>query len=181
MHGIVGEIHGAIDVVSEPGRGSVFTVYLPHKGVALQERAALDPVLPRGCGQRVMIVDDDESLLDLASDNLSLLGYAPEAFTSSLNALEAFRSRPADFDAVITDERMPAMSGRAFIDRLREIRPDIPVLLVSGYVGADADDWAFNSQADYFVKKPMMQGDLAHALAQVLGSASVSELLRPSR
>ena len=181
VHGIVGEMHGAVDVTSEPGRGSVFTVYLPHNGVALRERAALDPALPRGHGQRVMVVDDDESLLDLASDNLSLLGYAPEAFTSSVKALEAFRSRPSDFDAIITDERMPAMSGRAFIDRLREIRRDIPVLLVSGYVGADADDWAFNSQADYFVKKPVMQADLAHALKQILGSASVSEFRRPSR
>ncbi len=180
VHGIVGEIGGAIDVASEQGRGSTFTVYLPRKGDALQDGTARDRALPRGHGQRVMIVDDDESLLDLASENLSLLGYAPEAFTSGIEALEVFRSRPSDFDAIITDERMPAMSGRMFIDRLREIRRDIPVLLVSGYVGHDVDDWALNSQADFFVKKPLMQRDLANALAHVLRLATVSEVLRPS-
>ncbi len=91
--------------------------------------------MPQGAGQRVLFVDDEEPLVRLATETLEELGYAPVGFTSSLAALEAFRADPKGFDAVVTDERMPGMTGSALIRAVRGIRRSVPIVLVSGYVG----------------------------------------------
>ena len=95
--------------------------------------------MPQGDGQRVLVVDDEEPLVRLATETLEELGYAPVGFTSSAAALEAFRADPKGFDAVITDERMPGMSGSALIRAVRGIRRSVPIVLVSGYVGGYGD------------------------------------------
>ena len=135
VHGIVTEVRGAIDVETTLGAGSVFTVYLPHAGDVADGAADEQPAMPRGDQQRVLVVDDEEPLVRLATETLEELGYRPVGFTSSAAALDAFRADPKRFDAVITDERMPGMSGSALIREVRGIRRSIPILLVSGYVG----------------------------------------------
>ena len=135
VHGIVTELGGAIDVASTLGAGSTFTVYLPRAGDAAERAEDEEPALPRGDGQRVLVVDDEEPLVRLATRTLEELGYVPVGFTSSAAALAAFRADPQRFDAVITDERMPGMSGSALIREVRGIRGAIPIVLMSGYVG----------------------------------------------
>jgi CheY-like chemotaxis protein len=134
VHGIVTEVGGAIDVETAPGAGCVFTVYLPRAGDADEGKDVEKPDLPRGDGQRVLVVDDEEPLVRLATETLEALGYVPAGFTSSTAALAAFRANPKTFDAVITDERMPVLSGSALIREMRSIRRKIPILLVSGYL-----------------------------------------------
>ncbi len=112
VHGIVAELGGAIDVASTPGAGSTFTVYLPRSGEAADAPQDEEPEMPRGDGQRVLIVDDEEPLVRLATRTLEELGYAPVGFTSSGAALAAFRADPQRFDALITDERMPGCRAR---------------------------------------------------------------------
>jgi len=116
----------------------------------------------------VLIVDDEEPLVRLATDRLEDLGYVPVGFTSSTAALEAFRAAPQSYDAVISDERMPGMSGSALIAEIRAINATIPILLVTGYVGGDLMSRAIEAGADDVLKKPLSTPDLAMALARVL-------------
>ena len=170
VHGIVTQLGGAIEVASAAGKGSVFTVYLPRAGDAAEDREREQPEAPRGDQQQVLIVDDEEPLVRLATETLEDLGYVAVGFTSSAAALEAFRAEPERFDAVITDERMPGMSGSALIREIRGIRRAIPILLVSGYVGGEVERRALESGADEVLKKPLSARDLATSLARVLHS-----------
>ncbi|MDM0001028.1 ATP-binding protein [Variovorax sp. J22P240] len=177
VHGIVTELGGAIDVASSLGAGSTFVVYLPRSGDAAEPNDQQESAPPRGDGQRVLIVDDEEPLVDLATRTLADLGYVPIGFTSSAAALAAFREDPERFDALMTDERMPEMSGSALIREVRGIRESIPIVLMSGYLGARAgkaresgaaDSLGAAIGADEVLQKPLSARDLGASLARVL-------------
>jgi len=167
VHGIVTQLGGAIDVASSVGIGSKFTVYLPRRGDSAEPVDEAEFTLPRGDGQRVLIVDDEEPLVHLATRLLEDLGYAPVGFTSSSAALAAFRADPQQFDALITDERMPEMSGSALIREVRGMRGSMPVVLMSGYLGEA------QSEADEVLQKPLSRRDFAASLAKILRGNSV--------
>ena len=162
VHGIVTDVGGAIDVATELGQGTTFTVYLPRRGDAPERSIDDDRPLPLGEGQRVLVVDDEEPLVRLAAETLEHLGYVPISFTSSVAALTAFRSNPSGFDIVLTDERMPELSGSALIREVREIRGAIPIVLMSGYLGLDCVD------ANVALRKPLSTSDLALGIARAL-------------
>jgi len=168
---IVTQAAGAIDVQSTPGAGSAFTVYLPRAGDAPEEAADASPALPRGRGQRVMVVDDEELLLELTTHTLRELGYEPAGYGSARAALQAFRSNPDDFDVLITDLRMPGMSGDALIREVRQLRPLLPIILVSGYVGDAGLAPSNNGWADDVLTKPLRANALAASLARLLDAA----------
>jgi CheY-like chemotaxis protein len=172
VHGIVSELGGAIDLKSTPGEGSEFTVYLPRYGDAADSAESSetddDLPLPRGEGQRVLIVDDEESLGRFAARALEELGYVPTPITSSTAALAAFLADPDRYDALITDERMPGLSGTALIREVRGVRGTIPILLMTGYVGGAVTRRARQAGANEVLKKPISARDLATSLARVL-------------
>ena len=169
---------GAIDVETSPGAGTTFRVYFPHAGYAEHGAANEEPILPHGDRQRILIVDDEETLVRLTTETLEELGYMAIGFTSSAEALKAFRASPDQFDAVITDERMPGLSGTVLIEEIRGIRRSIPILLVSGYVGGMVMGRAYNSGADEVLKKPLSARDLADSLARVLNAKPVTIFAR---
>src|SRR6267143_790730 len=168
VHGIVTELGGAIDVATTLGAGSTFTIYLPRAGDAVETDPDEEPSLQRGDGQRVLVVDDEEPLVRLATRTLEQLGYVPVGFTSSRDDLAAFRADPERFDAVVTDERMPGISGSALIREVRGIRDRIPVVLMSGYVGDAVARQARDAGAEEVLRKPLSARDLATSLARVL-------------
>jgi len=168
VHSIVANVGGAIEVATELGKGTAFTVYLPRNGYAPAKRAEESRPLPRGDGERVLIVDDEEPLVRLATETLEGLGYAPVGFTSSVNALQEFGANPEAFDAILTDERMPGVTGSTIIREVRRISHSIPILLMTGYVGAAAALKARELGADEVLKKPLLARDLATSLARVL-------------
>ena len=96
------------------------------------------------------------------------LGYVPVGFSSGLEALAVFRAHPDRFDAVVTDARMPGLSGVELISALRALRPDIPVVMVSGYLGAGIDRRARDAGADALLRKPLVTAELASAMARAL-------------
>src|SRR6202007_2969388 len=98
-------------------------------------------------------VDDEEFLVNVATRTLEELGYAPLGFTSSVAALAAVRADPQRFDALITDERMPEMSGSALIREVRSIREQIPIVLVSGFVGSSVATRARDAGANEVLRK----------------------------
>jgi PAS domain S-box-containing protein len=172
VHGIVTELGGAIDVASLEGMGSTFKVYLPCAGEAQADVAPIEsPAVPRGAHQQVLVVDDEDSLVRLTTERLGELGYVCVGYTSSVDALVAFQAHPERFDAIVTDERMPALSGIALANAARGTRADIPVLLVSGYVGGDLVSRAHAAGVTSVLGKPLAANELAVALAQALASS----------
>ena len=167
VHGIVSNLGGAIDVATAAGKGTTFTVYFPRNGDVSESIAPEKSALPAGDQQRVLVVDDEESLVTLVCRTLETLGYVPVGFTSSSAALQALRADPLAFDALVTDERMPGLSGAALIREARALRSGIPILLVSGYIGGKVTLDALEAGADEVLKKPLLARELALSLARI--------------
>jgi PAS domain S-box-containing protein len=168
VHGIVTSHGGAVVAESTLGEGSTMTVYLPQ--LAHDIAPSADPpvhVVPQGKG-RLLFVDDEEVLVHLGQALLERLGYEVKAYTSSFAALEAFRAGPYQFDLVITDQTMPAMTGATLVEELRHIRPDIPIILCTGFSHLMNAEKAEALGVDAFVMKPGVTRELAVAIKQVL-------------
>jgi len=140
VHGILAAHDGAITARSEPGRGSCFTVYLPVVATTADaEKSAPGgngqlALPPAGDGSRVLYVDDEEALVFLVRRLLERRGYAVSVFTDPEAAMAAFRAAPDAFDVVVTDFNMPKLSGLDVARIVRELRPDVPIAIASGYV-----------------------------------------------
>jgi len=168
VHGIVADFGGAIDVATQAGVGTTFAVWLPASGETPRILAAPAGELPLGNGETVMIVDDQRSLVALAEETLAALGYEPAGFDSSVAALQAFRADPQRFDLVLTDETMPDLSGVELVREIRRVRPELPIVLMSGYSGAQLTERARAAGAGEVLRKPLVRRDIAEALGRAL-------------
>jgi len=167
VHGIVTDLGGGIDVDSRPGEGATFTVYIPWQScVAAPE--AVEEAVPNGGGETVLLVDDEESLVRLGEEMVAGLGYEPVGFTSSVEALATFRASPGRFDAVLSDEAMPEMTGSELARAIRAIRSDIPIVLMSGYVTPALTQRAREQGVAEVLAKPLVARDIARCLAKTL-------------
>jgi PAS domain S-box-containing protein len=172
VHGIVIDLGGAIDIRSVSGEGTSFEIWLPVTA-EIEKRA--DEVVrepPRGRGETVMIVDDEEMLVALAEEMLAGLGYEPVGFQSSSTALQAFLANPQRFDLVLTDEAMPDLVGTELAREIRLIRPEIPIILMSGHGGAALESRAAAMGVNEVLHKPLQRADLAESLARALDPGS---------
>jgi CheY-like chemotaxis protein len=167
VHGIVTDLGGGIEVASEVGRGSTMTVYLPCSGEAQPHRAPDEPATP-GRGETVLLIDDEEALVRMGEEMMAQLGYEPVGFTSSAAALESFRHTPRRFDIVITDEAMPEMTGSELVRELRKIRPDVPVVMMTGYVSSSLLARARQAGINDVLGKPLVSGEIARSVAAAL-------------
>jgi nitrogen-specific signal transduction histidine kinase len=168
VHSIVTDLGGAIDVRTAVGCGTTFTIWLPIGGEATVPSAEIAIEVPRGRGQSVMIVDDEQLLVALAEEVLAELGYQPIGFSSSTAALEAFRAAPQRFDIVVTDETMPELIGTDLAREIRLLRPDIPIVLTSGYSGAPLNERAREAAIQEVLRKPLQSKDIAECFGRVL-------------
>ena len=168
VHGIVADLGGVIDVDTAVGRGTTFIIWLPMAGEAPVPAGKIDAALPHGRGQTVMVVDDEKPLVALAEEMLADLGYEPVGFCSSSAALEAFRQAPQRFDIVLTDETMPELVGTDLAAEIRRLRPDIPIVLMSGFSGAQLHERARASGIRDVLHKPLRSKDIAEALGSAL-------------
>ena len=162
---------GGIDVESAPGAGATFTVYLPAAGaaaVATGTTAAEPKGVPRGHDERVLLVDDEPALRDLAEEILAGLGYQTASFGSSTEALAAFEHDPDRFDAIVTDEVMPGLTGTQLANRIHAHRPEMPIIIITGYGGPGFELRAQQAGVMTVLKKPYQRNELAHALARAL-------------
>jgi CheY-like chemotaxis protein len=168
VHGIVADFGGVIDVATQLGVGTTFTIWLPANSQLPAPLAAPTGELPRGNGETVMIVDDERVLVALAEETLAELGYEPVGFDSSLAALQAFRAEPKRFDLVLTDETMPDLTGTGLAREIRQLRPEIPILLMSGYSGSQLSERAQAAGVIDVLRKPLVRRDIAGPVARAL-------------
>jgi PAS domain S-box-containing protein len=174
VHGIVSDLGGAIDVWSRLGEGTRFEVWLPVGGETSTPTVETVRALHHGQGQSVMIVDDERALVALAEEVTAELGYEPVGFSSSGTALAAFRAQPGRFDVLLTDEAMPELPGTELAREVRRLRPDLPILLMSGYGGTQLTLRAAEIGINEVLRKPLHRRELAAALARVLATTSRS-------
>jgi len=133
VHGIVKSYGGCIMAHTRLGRGSKFEVYLPTVSVPIPEAAPPpDPATLVG-DERILFVDDEPKFVIATQRQLEYMGYKVEIFTSSTSALERFREAPDEFDLVISDVAMPKITGENLVKQMRQIRPNLPVILCTGY------------------------------------------------
>jgi CheY-like chemotaxis protein len=166
---------GLIRVESEPNRGAKFEVLLPAMTQEVKEAppaASAQPLpLPtrnlRGT-ERILFVDDERMIAYLEQTLLEELGYDVRAFTSSIEALDAFQEEPDAFDLVVTDLSMPQLTGTAFAREILTLRPNMPIILCSGFYDADTTERVHKLGIREFVKKPISTEELAKTIRRLL-------------
>ena len=167
VYGIVKECGGMIAVQSEPDRGSTFSIYLPV--IEHGEKVAEEPprTIPRG-KERILFIDDEQILVEMSREMLKELGYEVTAATSSTRGLEIFRAHPDRFDLVVTDMTMPGMTGKELATELLEIRPDIPIILCTGFSELITKEEAKLMGIREFAIKPLNLRSIAELIRKAL-------------
>ncbi len=167
VHGIVKQSNGYIFVESKPDKGSAFTIYLPMISGDLEAATIRDDALPTG-SERILFVDDEEALVEMGEEILAELGYE---VTSRMNGHEAFallKEDPSRFDLVVTDQTMPEITGIELARKIIAIRPDMPVIICTGYSQLVDADKARAAGIKAFVMKPLTRREIAGTIRKVL-------------
>jgi len=167
VHGIVQGHEGAISVESAPRQGSTFRVYFPVSGQDYENVSRSDESFPMGT-EHILFVDDEPSISNLARRMLERYGYRVTTYTSAIAALQEFRAHPDRFDLVITDQNMPHKLGMDLAKEMMQIRPDIPIILVTGYSELLDKEGASKLGIREYVMKPFVGHELGRIIRDVL-------------
>ncbi|MBU0960276.1 MAG: response regulator, partial [Proteobacteria bacterium] len=169
VHGIVTGCNGYINVYSEPGQGTAFHVYLPMLEEGLADGLIqLDEEPVRGGKERIMFIDDEAIIVNLASEVLRTYGYKTTNFTNAVHAIQDFEKHPDAYNLVITDMSMPNLDGLQLTRKIKEIRQDISVILCSGYSETIYKEKALALGVSRYVTKPLMMDNLARVVRELL-------------
>lgn len=176
VHGIMQQHGGFILLDSTLGQGTMFTLYFPVINVvnSAEEEQVKEPL--RTGTEHILFVDDEQFVADAYCTLLEYQGYIVTVATSSIEALDHFKARPAYFDLVITDQTMPKMSGMELAGDLLKIRPDLPIILCSGYSAKVTEKIAKEAGISAFCMKPMTMTTLDKIIRNVLVEKSSLQL-----
>ncbi|MBL0732680.1 MAG: response regulator [Desulfosarcina sp.] len=168
IHGIVMENGGDISVYSEPGKGTAFHIFLPviKTGSVEQKIISAEPV-PTGT-EHILLIDDEEQIVQMTQQILESLGYHVTPHTSSVKALEDFRRKPDEFDLVITDMTLPGMTGTELAAALLNIRPDLPIILCTGFSELINEKIINDIGIRKYLMKPVTKNEIAMTVRNLL-------------
>ncbi len=167
VHGIVTQCNGAVKATSNPNEGTRITAYLPRHEKKGKKISTAHPAPTKG-GERILFIDDEEMLVELGESMLKRLGYKPVAMTSAVKALEVVKQEPHAFDIVITDMTMPDIQGTQLAKKIKAIRPDLPIILVTGLSSISDADNVSAGEIDELLSKPMSMNAMAQAIQKLL-------------
>ena len=170
VHGIVAAHGGTIVADSGIGKGTRLEVYLPRAKTSVWEHAAEHGPIPFG-RETILFVDDEETIVRLGKELLNSLGYSVEVETRSPEALARFKQDPYRFDLVITDQTMPSMTGEVLSRELLKIRPELPIILCTGFSHIMSAEKAKALGIQAYLMKPLAIRDLAPIVRHVLDKA----------
>ncbi len=171
VHGIVVELGGDIAVTTELGKGTTIKVYLPR---FYRDSADLDlyeqEELRRGKA-RILLVDDEEMILHLGQMMLGRLGYQVVIYQQSTAALEHFKANPDAYDLLITDQTMPSMTGQQLAEAIKQVRPNLPILLTTGFSSLIKEETLIRCGIHKVVHKPFTRKEMNDAIQAALTAA----------
>jgi PAS domain S-box-containing protein len=173
VQGIVVSYGGRITVESTIGEGTIFTIYLPISTQKIEDHMYVPASLPTGT-ERVLFVDDEAAIAKMGGMMLENLGYKVSIRTSSNDALELFKTRPNEFDVIITDMTMPDMTGEILASEMIKIRADISVIVCTGYSRRISDETIADMGIKAMLHKPFVKADLARTVRKVLDENKTS-------
>jgi len=168
VYGIIKAHNGDIEVHSEIGKGTTFNIYLPLISRPDDKESSGVPEKFNGGNERILIVDDEESVVRLERQMLERLGYQVTSRVNSLEALEAFRARPYSFDLVISDMTMPNMTGDQLATEVKSIRSDTPIIICTGFSERINRDKIKGKALDGLLMKPIIKAEMAKMVRKVL-------------
>lgn len=168
VHGVMAEMRGAIDVRNQTSGGCCFTLYMPQARGGAAREAAQPELQASRSQQEILVVDNEPALMELTQQLLTALGYTVSGFTNPQDALQAVQQDPQRFSAIVTDESMPEMTGTQLAAQVRQLAPQLPILLVSGYGGALLAQRALAQGVSRVLAKPVRRAELSQALAELL-------------
>ena len=167
VHGIVKSYNGKTHVYSDE-KGTVFNILLPRIIESSTSQEADTPEIPPTGNEHVLFVDDEDVLVDIGTKILTNLGYQVTKTTSSVEALRLFTDSPDDFDIVITDMTMPKMTGDQLAKKILAVRPEVPVILCSGFSESMTQERSHAMGIRTFLRKPVLMRELAVAIRDIL-------------
>jgi CheY-like chemotaxis protein/two-component sensor histidine kinase len=172
VHGIINNYGGAIVVESTPGKGSTFIIYLPKYTGDLQEKDKLYNKPLKG-DEHILFVDDEPEITFMGKKMLENLGYKVSITSNSLSALDEFKNNPDKYSLLVTDQNMPNVSGSDLASRMRAIRPDLKVIIITGYSDSLSEEILHESGISEVILKPMILDDFSMVIRRVLDNNKV--------
>ena len=183
-YGIIKNHNGFINVYSEKGKGSTFNIYIPaavKKDARSRYQDTDDTIDATPCTETILLVDDENLILDVASDMLSTLGYTVITSQDGPSALDTYAQKQAEIDLVILDMVMPDMGGGEVFDELKKINPQVKVLLSSGYSLNGQASKIIDRGCDGFIQKPFTIGDISRQLRNILKTGNRTSSAKESQ